>query len=186
MIAETYPILAYLSAVFVLMIIPGVDMAYVIANGIAYGKTGAALAAIGISLGGLIMACCLWVVLTFTVGLSPDALIYVQYVGAGYLIYLSAQLLRPTRASEPEQPATPPFRSLLFRGLMTNISNPKVSLFFFAFIPPFVPASSPDPALHAFFLGVLLCIIGGVINFGFGLTGSLFRGRFCVKSKGVP
>ena len=74
MTAEIFPIMTYLSAVLLLMIIPGVDMAYVIANGIAHGKTGAALAAIGISLGGLIMTCCLPAILKFAVGVSPEAL----------------------------------------------------------------------------------------------------------------
>ena len=171
-------LLAYLSAIFVLIIIPGVDMAYVVANGIAYGRLGAAMAALGISLGGLIMAGLLWAVLFFAIALTPEALIYIQYAGACYLIYLAVQLLKPSPVSLDEHQAVPPLKTLLLRGVMTNISNPKVSIFFFAFIPSFVPSDSPDPALHAFGLGALLCVIGGLINFGYGLSGTLFQSVF--------
>ena len=70
----------FISAVLVLMILPGADMAYMIANGLAYGRTGAAMAAIGLSLGGLVMALLLWAVLYFATSLSPQALIYIQYM----------------------------------------------------------------------------------------------------------
>ncbi|XDZ66698.1 LysE family translocator [Alphaproteobacteria bacterium LSUCC0684] len=179
-------IIAYLSAIFVLMIIPGADMAYVMANGIAYGRTGAAMAALGISLGGLVMTGFLWAVLHFAIALSPEALIYFQYIGACYLIYLSLTLLRASDVSESVHPTVPPLKALILRGVMTNISNPKVSIFFFAFIPPFIPPHIPDPALYAFFLGVLLCVVGGVMNFVFGLSGSLLQGVFARQIKGRP
>lgn len=179
-------LLAYLSAVIVLMIIPGADMAYVVANGIAYGKRGAVMAALGLSMGGLIMAGLLWAVLFFALALTPKALIYLQYTGACYLIYLASQLLKPIPVSVDNRPKLPPLKALLFRGVMTNISNPKVSIFFFAFIPPFVPPDSQDPALYAFGLGVLLCVVGGLINFGFGLSGTLFQGAFSHQIKGRP
>ena len=177
----------FLSAVLVLMILPGADMAYMIANGIAYGKAGAAMAALGLSLGGLVMAFLLWAVLYFATSLSPEALIYIQYAGACYLLYLAFQLLRPVEETEIKTPAIPPLKALLFRGVLTNISNPKVSIFFFAFIPPFVPANSPDPAFHAFGLGVLLCFVGGGINFIYGLAGSIFQNLLVQRTiKGRP
>ena len=179
-------IITYLAAIIVLMVIPGADMAYVIANGIAYGKRGAALAALGISLGGLLMAGLLWAVLHFAIVISPNALIYFQYAGACYLLYLAVQLLKPVAVEDEMQPTLPPISALVMRGMLTNISNPKVSLFFFAFIPPFIPPESPDPALYALMLGVLLCVIGGMINFGLGLSGSLFTGLFSTQFKGRP
>lgn len=165
----------FISAVLVLMILPGADMAYMIANGLAYGRTGAAMAAIGLSLGGLVMALLLWAVLYFATSLSPQALIYIQYVGACYLLYLAFQLLRPMPTAQSASPVVPPLKALILRGILTNISNPKVSIFFFAFIPPFIPANASDPALYALGLGVLLCVIGGAINFVYGLTGSMFQ-----------
>ena len=162
-------------------------MAYMIANGIAYGKVGAAMAAVGLSLGGLVMAILLWVVLFFATSLSSQALLYIQYIGASYLLYLAFQLLRPVEAKQTLSPDIPPFKSLLFRGILTNISNPKVSIFFFAFIPPFIPADASDPAFYALGLGLLLCIIGGAINFIYGLMGSSLQGVLSTRSfKGRP
>ena len=185
MIDDLWP---FLSAILVLMILPGADMAYMIANGVAYGRRGAAMAALGLSMGGLFMAFLLWAVLSFATSLSPDALLYIQYVGACYLLYLACQLLRPVPTTEEAtSPAIPPLRTLLVRGMLTNISNPKVSVFFFAFIPPFIPSDAGDPALYALGLGVLLCVIGGAINFIYGLMGGAVQRVISPKSiKGRP
>jgi len=185
MIYELWP---FLPAILVLMILPGADMAYMIANGMAYGLRGAAMAALGLSMGGLVMAFLLWAVLFFATSLSPDALLYMQYAGACYLLYLAWQLLRPVPTTEEATaPAIPPLRALLVRGILTNISNPKVSVFFFAFIPPFIPADAADPALYALGLGVLLCVVGGGINFIYGLAGGAVRRIVSPKSiKGRP
>ena len=177
----------FISAVFVLMVLPGADMAYMIANGLAYGRMGAAMAAIGLSLGGLFMALLLWAVLFFATSISSVVLLYIQYSGALYLLYLAFQLLRPAKATQTLISDIPPLKSLLFRGILTNISNPKVSIFFFAFIPPFIPTGAPDPAFYALGLGVLLCIIGGAINFIYGLMGSSCQRFLSMRTyKGRP
>jgi threonine/homoserine/homoserine lactone efflux protein len=168
-------IAAYLSAIMILMIIPGQDMAYVIANGIAYGKRGAAMAALGLCFGGLVWTSLLWAVLHFAIAITPEALIYIQYAGGCHLIYLAFQLSKRPSPSASRRPEIPPMSKLIFRGALTNLSNPKVSIFFFAFIPPFVPPTSPDPALYAFGLGAILIVVGGATNFAFGITGGLFQ-----------
>jgi threonine/homoserine/homoserine lactone efflux protein len=169
------------------MIIPGQDMTYVIANGIAYGKRGAAMAALGLCFGGLVWSCLLWAVLHFAIAITPEALIYIQYVGGCYLTYLAFQLSKRPSPSASEKPEIPPMSKLVFRGALTNLSNPKVSIFFFAFIPPFIPPTNPDPALYAFGLGAILIVVGGTTNFVFGLTGSLFQDPLLSKQiKGRP
>lgn len=170
-------LLSYILAIIVLMAIPGADMAYVVANGMAYGKRGAAVASLGISLGGFVMSCILWLALTLALEATPEAIAYIQVAGGCYLIYLASTLIRePSTANEISSPNAPPFKTLLFRGVITNVTNPKVPIFFFAFIPPFIPTDAKNPALYGFGLGCLLCLCGGLINFGFGLSGSMLSG----------
>ncbi|MCV6547590.1 MAG: hypothetical protein OIF58_04330 [Cohaesibacter sp.] len=65
---------------------------------------------------------------------------------------------------------------MFFRGVVTNIANPKALIFFTAFIPQFIPETTLNPPLFAFALGTALCAIGFVVNFAFGATGSMLNG----------
>ncbi len=168
-------ILLFILAVLALMVVPGPDMAYVIANGMTYGKKGALYSALGIGCGGLILTLVLWTVLYFTLSLQNDALVYIQYAGAAYMLYLAYKILSETSDND-ELIFKEISGSLFFRGIVTNISNPKVIIFFMAFIPSFIPPDTENPALYAAMLGVILCIIGTTINFGFGITG-LYLGK---------
>ena len=102
-----------------------------------------------------------------------------QWAGAAYLIWLGLQLLLPRKAptqSQPEPRAASPFLS----GLLTNLLNPKVGVFYLAFLPPFIPAGVPQgpfifllAAIHAL-LGLIwfLLLIGGIGQAADKLAGS--------------
>ena len=168
-------ILLFILAVLALMVVPGPDMAYVIANGMTYGKKGALYSALGIGVGGLILTLILWVILHFTLSLQNDALVYIQYAGAAYMLYLAYKILSET-SDKDELIFKETSGNIFFRGMVTNISNPKAIVFFMAFIPPFIPTNTENPSLYAAMLGVILCVIGTTINFGFGITG-LYLGK---------
>lgn len=130
------------------------------------------------------MTCLLWLALTLAIKTTPEAIGYIQMAGGLYLLFLAVSLVRDQGGgSAASCPEAPPFKTLLFRGVITNVTNPKVPIFFFAFIPPFIPVDAADPALYAFGLG---CLLGGLINFGFGLSGSLFRGLGTRTTLGRP
>ncbi len=172
--AET--LMPFLLAVLALLVIPGPDMAFVMANGIAHGRRGAFNSALGISSGGLVLAVATALLVAATLATSPSALLALQLAGCLCLLYVAARMIVP-RPGPAGTCAPPPTSGNLFlRGVATNVSNPKALMFFSAFIPQFIPDDATGPALHAFLLGALLCLVGGAVNFAIGASGVLFSG----------
>ena len=163
----------FLLAVLALLIIPGPDMAFVMANGIAYGRHGAFHSALGISAGGLVLAVATALLVATTLAISPSVLLALQLAGCIYLLCIAAcTIVRRPRPADIRAPA-PTSGNLFLRGVATNVSNPKALTFFSAFIPQFIPDGAAEPALHAFLLGAVLCLVGGAVNFAIGASGVL-------------
>ncbi len=170
----TETLIPFLLAVLALLIVPGPDMAFVMANGIAYGRRGAFFAALGISSGGLVLAVATAFLVAATLAISPSVLLALQLAGCLYLLYVATRTIVP-RPADTYAPA-PTSGNLFLRGVVTNVSNPKALIFFSAFIPQFIPDDATGPALYAFLLGALLCFVGGAVNFAIGASGVLFSG----------
>ena len=172
----TETLIPFLLAVLALLLIPGPDMAFVMANGIAYGRRGAFHSALGISAGGLVLAVATALLVAATFAISPSVLLALQLVGCLYLLYVAAITIIPRTEPADTCALEPTSGNLFLRGVVTNVSNPKALIFFSAFIPQFVPDDATEPALHAFLLGALLCLVGGAVNFAIGASGMLFSG----------
>lgn len=167
----------FVSAVLALLIIPGPDMALVVANGAAYGKRGAFFSSLGISSGGIFLALITAIIVATAVSINSILLTLVQLIGCLYLIYIAINTIYPKSSGKTNQITTEPSKgNLFFRGVVTNISNPKALIFFTAFIPQFIPSSASNPPAFAFALGFLLCLIGFGVNFAIGATGSVLSG----------
>ncbi|MHC6155309.1 LysE family translocator [Bradyrhizobium elkanii] len=148
-----------------LNVTPGPDTAYIIGRTIQLGWRGGAAAAIGISCG------CLVHVLGAAIGLSAllmassAAFLAVKLVGAAYLVLTGLQMLlaraRPI-ADITGQGGETSISRVFWQGALTNILNPKVALFFLAFLPQFVAADSPHKTLAFLVLG-LIFITGGTL-----------------------
>ncbi|KRQ10528.1 threonine/homoserine/homoserine lactone efflux protein [Bradyrhizobium sp. USDA 4503] len=148
-----------------LNVTPGPDTAYIIGRTIQLGWRGGAAAAMGISCG------CLVHVLGAAIGLSAllmassTAFLVVKLVGAAYLVLTGLQMLlaraRPV-ADITGQGGETSISRVFWQGALTNILNPKVALFFLAFLPQFVAADSPHKTLAFLVLG-LIFITGGTL-----------------------
>ncbi len=172
----TETLIPFLLAVLTLLIIPGPDMAFVMANGIAYGRRGAFFSALGISSGGLVLAVATALLVAATLAISPSALLALQLAGCLYLLYVATRTIVPRPGPAGICAPAPTSGNLFLRGVVTNVSNPKALIFFSAFIPQFIPDDATGPALYAFLLGALLCFVGGAVNFAIGASGVLFSG----------
>ena len=167
----------FVAAVLALLVIPGPDMALVVASGIAYGKRGAFFSSLGISCGGMLLALAVAVILATALSISTKILTLVQLAGCLYLLYIAVTTIYSEAPNEVGQTVAEPSTGNLFlRGVVANISNPKALIFFSAFIPQFIPATSSNAAVFAFALGALLCLIGFGVNFTIGVTGSMLSG----------
>ena len=141
--------LLYVAMSIVLILTPGADTALVTRSTVVHGKRGAAATALGTTTGVLVHT--LFAALGLSAILAQSALLYevVKYLGAAYLIYLGFVSLRAaaqkrTQAAREQPPKQSKAGSSCFRqGLLTNLLNPKVALFFLTFLPQFVqPAGS--------------------------------------------
>ena len=123
------------------------------------------------------MALAVAVILATALSISTKILTLVQLAGCLYLLCIAVTTIYPEGSNKAGQTVAEPSTGNLFlRGVVTNISNPKALIFFSAFIPQFIPATSSNPPVFAFALGALLCLIGFGVNFAIGATGSMLSG----------
>ncbi len=156
----------FASAVFVLNATPGVDFLLTVSRTLQGGVRAGAAAACGIAAGCVVHALAAAFGLAALLALHPQAFQFIQWVGAAYLLWLGLGLLRQAwrgAAAAPVSAAPAPPRSLGadFRtGLLTNVLNPKVALFFLAFLPQFVPADAWSATASFLLLGAWFVVQG--------------------------
>lgn len=135
-------VIAFSLAALLVTITPGLDTALVLRSAMAHGSRSALLAALGICVGCLCWGIAAAVGLGVLVSASTVAYMALKFVGAAYLAYLGVLMLTATR-HEIVTSAEPELGSGSFqRGLLTNLLNPKVGLFYVAFLPQFIPAGA--------------------------------------------
>ena len=166
----------YVVASLALIATPGQDMLYVITRSLAQGRLAGVCSAVGVIIGILVHTA----LAAFGVGailMTSEALfVALKLVGAAYLVYLGIRLVL-TRVPEGPSAGTPARLAplaLVWQGILSNVTNPKIILFFFAFLPQFVDPASANPTGDLVFLGVLYAALGLPVKVGVALAaGSL-------------
>ena len=145
----------FLAASWLLIITPGPDTLYVLMRGLSQGRRAGCVSALGVACGILVHT--LFAALGLAVVLRTSALAFalVKYAGAGYLIFLGIRALfsRSALRARPDAPRAPS-RTIFLQGLLTNVLNPKIALFFLAFLPQFVSPGQLDAATQMLLLGL--------------------------------
>lgn len=139
-----------------LNITPGPDTAYILGRSIQLGWRGGAAAALGISAGCLVHVFGAAIGLSALLMASSSAFALLKLAGAGYLLFIGIQMLLSRRQPLADVGTTGgemSLRKVFWQGALTNVLNPKVALFFLAFLPQFVAADSPHKALAFLLLG---------------------------------
>jgi threonine/homoserine/homoserine lactone efflux protein len=139
-----------------LNITPGPDTAYILGRSIQLGWRGGAAAAIGICTGCLVHVFAAAIGLSALLMASSTAFAVLKLAGAAYLLFtgLAMLLSRPKPLAEvAAQGGGTSLRQVFWQGALTNVLNPKVALFFLAFLPQFVAADSPHKAAAFLLLG---------------------------------
>ena len=150
----------FATAVFVLNATPGVDFLLTVTRTLQGGARAGIAAVLGINAGCVVHALAAAFGLAALLAVHPGAFLVIQWAGAAYLVWLGVGMLRqawrggasPTAAA-PDGTGVRPWLADFRTGLFTNVLNPKVALFFLAFLPQFVPAGSPDKTLSFLLLG---------------------------------
>ncbi|MEI6025769.1 MAG: LysE family translocator [Betaproteobacteria bacterium] len=165
-------LLLFMGAVFVLNATPGVDFLLTVSRTLQAGVRAGTAAALGISAGCVVHALAAAFGLAALLGLHPGAFLLIQWAGAAYLAWLGLGLLRQawrgsgTGAAEASTVAVRSGWADFRTGLLTNVLNPKVALFFLAFLPQFVPAGSPSKTVSFLLLGGWFVLQGTVFLLG--------------------
>ena len=151
----------FVSVSLALIIAPGPDMLYVITRGMAHGRRAGILSALGVICGILLHTTAAAFGLTLILQTSSFAFLLVKYVGAAYLIYLGFKAWRD-KSTFSLQTATSVVSSrlLFWQGVLSNVFNPKIAIFFLAFLPQFVDKDSPQASWQMVSLGLTFAGLG--------------------------
>ena len=153
-------------AALLLNLTPGNDMLYVAARSTSQGIKAGIISSLGI------MAGCMVHILAAVIGLSAiiaqSALAFniIKYVGAAYLVYLGIRSIisRKKTFDVKNKMQQQSYTRIFWQGVITNVLNPKVALFFLAFLPQFINIESKHTALQILFLGTWFNVGGTLVN----------------------
>lgn len=160
----THDLWLFIISGLLLNITPGPDTALVVARSTQMGLRGGVAASFGITGGIMVHIAAAAIGLSALIAASATAFSVIKYAGAAYLIYIGLRLMfaRQAAAADAAAPRTPsvPLRSVFWQGFFSNALNPKVAIFFLAFLPQFVANDAPSKALAFLFLGAIFSIGG--------------------------
>jgi threonine/homoserine/homoserine lactone efflux protein len=181
-----------------LNITPGNDMIYIVSRSTGQGVRAGVVSAFGIMTGCLVHILAAVAGLSAIIASSAMAFRVIKYLGAAYLVYLGIRSLVKNSTLPKRRSAEPPERSVLpegrsapvgrrsapisprkifWQGVLTNVLNPKVALFFLAFLPQFIDVKAIHPQSQILFLGIWFDVGGTIVNIGaailFGRIGGL-------------
>ena len=159
----THNLSTFLLSSLLLWITPGTDTMYILARSISQGRQAGLISALGISSGILVHTIFAAFGLSAILATSAWAFATIKFAGAAYLIYMGIQAwLRKSKSlATPEINSMGPWQTYR-QGIVTNVLNPKVAIFFLAFLPQFVDPTSDFGALPFLLLGVLF-VTGGTV-----------------------
>lgn len=162
---DTGDLLVFVAAALTLNLTPGPDMVYVAAHSLGGGRRQAFASVLGITTGRLIHVVAAIVGLSALVTSSPVAFAVVRYAGALYLVWIGGQMIRSAADLDlGPAAAREPIGLVYRRGVVTNVLNPKVALFYLAFLPQFVDPERGSVALQVLLLGAIQNLGGTAVQ----------------------
>ena len=184
--------LGFILAAILLNLTPGTDSMYIITRSMAQGQTAGFYSVLGITSGILVHTLLASLGLSVLLANSPTAFMLVKYIGASYLCYLGLKMLLSKSSNSIanhlskdkhviSQKAVDGWQ-IYKQGVLTNVFNPKVALFFLAFFPQFIDASYAYGMLSFLMLGLTFAVTG----FVWCLCLALLAARFSTRLRENP
>ena len=186
----THDLLLFIVAGWLLNVTPGPDMLYIIGRSTAQGLRAGIVAALGVGAGIFVHIAATALGLSAILAASAEAFTLIKLIGAAYLVYVGIALLRtsstPVDTAAATRLAPASLRSVFTQGFLTNVLNPKVALFFLAFLPQFVESDAASKPLAFLFLGLVFNVNGTLWNLFVAwsaarMTGGLRRSATALK-----
>ena len=188
----------FIGAGLLLNLTPGVDMALVLRCGAGQGFKAGAAAALGVGAGCGVHIALAALGLSALLAGSPLAFGLLRWTGAVYLVWLGWDLMRPRGDSDPAESdaalpaplrqadAAAPWRRLFGQGFLTNALNPKVAMFFLAFVPQFIAADAPHKSGAFMLLGAVFLVNATAVNLALAWAAAALRQRLGIDRTRHP
>ena len=159
--------LLFVSSSVALALIPGPDMAYMLARCIAQGRRAGVLAALGFNLSSYVLLAAAVLGLSAVLATAPMAFELIKWLGAAYLVYLGIGAMRSSHGAldvDGNAIGRRTHRTIFWQAVITDLLNPKVIMFFFALLPQFLDPRGAHASLQLLLLGVTVNMICLSIN----------------------
>jgi threonine/homoserine/homoserine lactone efflux protein len=188
-------LLLFTLAGLLLNLTPGPDVLYVVSNALRGGARDGVVAALGITAGCFVHIFAAAVGVSALMATSSTAFTVLKWIGAAYLVYVGLRLLlskavhaiqlEADDAGDKRARGQNSLRTVFLRGFWTNALNPKVALFFLAFLPQFIAPSMDNKPLVFLLLGLLFNFNGMWVNIGWALVAAWLAGRVAAVQRGM-
>jgi len=188
-------LLLFIAAGLLLNLTPGPDVLYVVSNALRGGARVGVVAALGITAGCFVHIFAAAVGVSALMAASATAFTVLKWLGAAYLVYVGVRLLLSKAESAIKLEAAPAqstgaaaqngLRTIFLRGFWTNALNPKVALFFLAFLPQFITPAMDNKPLAFLLLGLLFNFNGMWVNIGWAVAAAWLAGRVDAVQRGM-
>ena len=176
----------YLLTSLIVVLLPGTGVIYTLAWGLGRGARAASWAALGCTFGIVPHIVASIVGLAALLHASALAFQIVKFLGVAYLLYMAWSVLRQSGPLQvAEEKSEPEVLRIVFNGFLLNILNPKLSLFFLAFLPQFVPAAAVNPTLDMLVLALVFMALTFVVFIGYGLFAAATRSYLAAKPQAM-
>jgi RhtB (resistance to homoserine/threonine) family protein len=181
---------------WLLNLTPGPDVFYILTNGLRGGWRAGVVAALGITAGCFVHIFAAAIGVSALITASATAFTVLKWLGAAYLVWVGIQMLRsPQPADATDSIATPTdgisasglksLKAVFIQGFWTNALNPKVALFFLAFLPQFITPGAPQPTRAFVLLGLMFNLNAIPINLGYALLAAWAARRMGAVRRGM-
>ena len=192
---DTQHLLLFIAAGWLLNLTPGPDVLYIVTNSLRSGARAGIVAGLGITAGCFVHIFAAALGVSALLATSATAFAVLKYIGAAYLLWLGIKILLakaqplawapgPTPGAEGRAQA-PTLRSIFLGGFWTNVLNPKVAIFFLAFVPQFIAPDAGNKALAFVLLGIVFNLNAIPVNSGWALAAAWMARRDALR-KGMP
>lgn len=158
-------LLLFMTAALALNFTPGPDMLFCLGSGAHRGPQAGIAASLGVAVGAMGHTAAAAFGLAGLLMASPTLFEIVRWTGAAYLVWLAWNTFRAAPpAAEGTKVTQSDIRRIFLRGMVTNLLNPKVAIFFLAFLPQFIDPARGSVIIQALVLGTMLNISGTIVN----------------------
>nr|WP_315206083.1 LysE family translocator [uncultured Albidiferax sp.] len=186
----------FIASGWLLNLTPGPDVFYILTNGLRGGWRAGVVAAFGITAGCFVHIFAAAVGVSALITASATAFTVLKWLGAAYLVWVGIQMLRapkPVDATDSgaahadgiSASGQKTLRQVFLQGFWTNALNPKVALFFLAFLPQFITPGAQQPTLAFLLLGLLFNLNAVPINLGYALLAAWAAQRMGAVRRGM-